>query len=119
MTTKPSRQSEVLAIIQRHGPITTAGISHHMDMSKSGVNLHLKNMEGELAHIAEWESTLSSAHQVRWSAKWQAGPGENVPMPKGLPCQERAHVVVDLSKMPYRSVFAGGVSPWAAMEQSA
>lgn len=118
MTTKPSRQPEVLAIIERYGPITTAAIAFHLHMPKGSVNYHITQLV-EAVHVGGWEETLSSAHQKRWSAKWQAGPGENVPMPKGLPSQERAHVVVDLDSMPYRSVFAGGVSPWAGMGQAA
>lgn len=112
---KPSRQSEVLAIIQRHGPITTAGITNYLAMTQSGINGHLKQMKGTLAHVSDWESSLSSTQQTRWAPMWQAGPGENVPMPKGLPCQDRARLVVDLDSMPYRSVFAGGVSPWAGV----
>lgn len=118
MTQKPNRRPEVLAVIQRHGPITSAAIALHMQMTVGGVNFHLGQLGTEV-HIADWAHSRTANDQARWSAQWQAGPGENVPQPKDKPSQTRDHVVVDLAAMPYRSVFAGGVSPWVGMERAA
>lgn len=118
MTQKPSQRPEVLAVIQRHGPITCAAIASRLGLTVGSINYHLGQL-GTDVHIADWAPSRTSRGQFRWSAKWQAGPGENVPQPKDAPGQTRAHVAVDLAAMPYRSVFAGGVSPWAAMGSAA
>ena len=111
---KPSRQPDVLAVIQRSGPITTAKIAARLGIHISSVHTHLTSMAGAV-HVGDWQHSYNKDGRTKWSAMWVDGPGENAPMPKDRPRQARTSVVVDLDSMPYRSVFAGGVSPWAGM----
>lgn len=111
---KPSRQPDVLAVIQRSGPITAAGIAFRLNMHVSSVNFHITQM-GKALHVGAWEHSYTKDNRTKWSAMWVDGPGENAPMPKGKPTNDRPITKVDLDSMPYRSVFAGGVSPWAGV----
>lgn len=114
MTSKTSRQPEVMELLKTCGPVTCSEIAYRLGIHRSSVQFHITRM-GKEVHIEDFQAGIRSDGKTMWSAMWVYGPGRNMKQPKIAAVVERTPITVDLTLMPFRSVFAGGVNPWAGM----
>lgn len=115
---KHNREAEVLDLIKTHGPITSKDIAFRLGMSTASVSFYTSGLKGKI-HVGDMDETRSISGKRILSSMWAAGPGTDVTKAKSkrgaTKTAPHAPVMLDLAQMPYRSVFAGGVSPWVGV----
>lgn len=113
---KPSRHQEFFDLVKARGPITSQDIAFRMDISSGSVSFYAGALKGKI-HVGAWEETRSITGKRILSRMWVVGKGKDAPRPKASAVKivPRGFEPMDLEQMPFRSVFVGGVSPWAGV----
>ena len=108
----PSRKPDIIKIIQTFGPITVTDIALKVGICRDNVNGYLRQIRDEI-YISGWNQPTSE-RSTKLVALWSPGNKPDVWKP-AIVLVKREPLVMDLQAQKFRSVFVGGVSPWAGM----